>query len=130
MSNQHYNPMIENNSIILKSLQEVIKETFNLSESVSLYLARTVYDNILDSIAKFAKGQLEHGGEITDRNCIRELRNELIDATHYLNAIEEKKKKIVDELTEFQNGVNQMTHVIPQPFLNRFADIINKLIDL
>jgi hypothetical protein len=37
---------------------------------------------------KYIRGQKEHGGSLHQRNCVAELRNELLDMHHYLTAVE------------------------------------------
>lgn len=44
----------------------------------------------LMAVAKYVEGQKEHGGSITDRPCLTEIRKELIDSMFYLDAAEEK----------------------------------------
>lgn len=56
--------------------------TPNVANLMSVSLTRFV----TDAVAKFAKGQKEHGGDLRTRDLSRELRNEHIDSFWYSEA--------------------------------------------
>jgi hypothetical protein len=41
---------------------------------------------------KYIRGQEEHGGNLGDRDCAKELFHELVDGVHYLHEIMKKAK--------------------------------------
>lgn len=45
---------------------------------------------------KFDKGQAEHGGLLTNRDCIAEMEKEVIDFWFYLQAFRQKRQAIED----------------------------------
>ncbi len=57
-------------------------------------LAAWLADFTTKAVSKYIKGQLEHGGNITDRDLIAEMGNEIIDQFFYLSAL---KQKLADE---------------------------------
>lgn len=54
---------------------------------------------------KFRAGQSEHGGDVRDRECLSEAYNESLDLVCYLSVEAEKKKKMLDMLSNW-NGSN------------------------
>ena len=49
---------------------------------------------VIESVNKYIIGQREHGGDLENINCLREMRNEIIDLVHYYNATTRQTKKI------------------------------------
>lgn len=50
-------------------------------------MTESLVNFILDSVSKFAAGQKEHGGSITERNLSEETRKEIIDLFWYQSAL-------------------------------------------
>lgn len=59
---------------------------------------RSLQTFLEDAASKFDKGQEEHGGLLTDRDCFKEMKAEIIDLWHYYNAesmrVEERENYI------------------------------------
>lgn len=51
------------------------------------HLIDTLVNFVDRALDKYIKGQKEHGGSITDRDCYEDLRNELIDSIIYHSAM-------------------------------------------
>jgi hypothetical protein len=66
-----------------------------LNPHVRKHLEHTMTMLVHDMTEKFIKGQLEHGGDIRDRNLKKELRNEIIDLLFY-SAAQDWKDDLVD----------------------------------
>ena len=61
--------------------------------------ANRIRDNALDALAarakeKYDKGQREHGGLITERVCLDDLEDEIIDLWFYVQALRTKISRI------------------------------------
>lgn len=62
---------------------------------------RSLQTFLEEAASKFDRGQAEHGGLLTDRDCFMEMRNEIIDQWHYWAAEmirREKREQYIQEL--------------------------------
>ena len=70
---------------ILREIQ-IADSSHCISEEIRIKMVKSLDSFILDSINKFVKGQLEHGGDIRDRYLDKEIRMEMIDSFWYQQA--------------------------------------------
>lgn len=67
---------------IVKAVAE-LDHTHALDAQTRVVVCNALFNFVLDSAAKFIAGQKEHGGHITDRDLLAELRKETIDTFWY-----------------------------------------------
>lgn len=69
-------------------------------------LAKEIADNTgREMQAKFMKGQNEHGGYLFDRSMIKDIRDEVIDLTHYSYGLVVKRDQIFVRLNDLHNAI-------------------------
>ena len=80
---------------LIKDLDE---ESHCLTPETKLRLRSSLTFFIHAAIAKYIRGQNEHGGNILDRDLIAEIQAEHIDMFHYLAALSEKINSTVPHI--------------------------------
>ena len=58
----------------------------HLSESTQADMAYSLTNFVIDATDKFIKGQIEHGGELQNRDLAKEIKQEQIDLFWYTEA--------------------------------------------
>ena len=64
-----------------------------LTPEIREYMATSLLIFVRNSVSKFLKGQQQHGGDIRDRDLLREMSQEHIDMFWYKEAMIWPKKK-------------------------------------
>jgi hypothetical protein len=70
--------------------------TNSIGASARIFLIDELADFVERAVAKFTKGQLEHGGSIFDRNTILDADEEVLDMFFYIRT-ELKKQRILKQ---------------------------------
>lgn len=63
-----------------------------LSIEDRFFVVQSLQKLVNSSVIKYVKGQKEHGGKLTDRDCLEEAHMEIIDLSWYLFAEAERRK--------------------------------------
>ena len=70
------------------------KEATKVDPAVIIQLHKYLQQFADRAVKKFIAGQIEHGGNIEDRDCLNEAMDEVIDLVFYLSAALESKTSI------------------------------------
>lgn len=57
--------------------------SFNLNKDEQNEVKKTLQDFCTRAVSKYIAGSKEHGGKITDRDCLKEMHDEIIDLMFY-----------------------------------------------
>lgn len=90
MSTQ-YTPQALHDCIMLE-IKKLDNEKQVLSTSMRYWMSRHLEKFVYKAIVKFIKGQIEHGGDIRNRDTLADLAQEHTDSFWYI-AVEEDKKQ-------------------------------------
>ena len=65
-----------------------------------------------EASTKFDKGQQEHGGLLTDRDCFMEMRAEIVDLWHYYVAEEIRREERERYISELESEVVRLRSLL------------------
>ena len=78
---------------VLIDLVKLVDYNKVLSDEKTLQIVGSLGIFVNHAICKYIKGQIEHGGDITDRDLHEEIQQEIIDLFFYTEGLKWKEKK-------------------------------------
>ncbi len=92
-----------------KKLQEyILKHRSGMTHQQEIHLDKIKTNMLVKVDRKYRAGQLKHGGNLWDRNPVKELSQEITDAVTYMHCIEER-----DKLLQF--GLASIVKLLEKP---------------